>query len=67
MEPFLNADLDAGTDTDLTYFQLQDIGWKVSLDGRKMCGDVRWWRQADPTKKRGAGGGSACYHREKPR
>jgi len=30
MEPVLNADLDAGADTDLTYFQLQDIGWKVS-------------------------------------
>lgn len=30
MEPFLNADLDAGADTDLTYFQLQDLGWKVS-------------------------------------
>lgn len=30
MEPFLNADLDAGADTDLTHFQLQDIGWKVS-------------------------------------
>jgi hypothetical protein len=29
MEPILNADLDAGSDTDLTYFQLQDIGWKV--------------------------------------
>ncbi|MSQ47940.1 MAG: peptidase [Deltaproteobacteria bacterium] len=29
MEPVLNADLDAGSDTDLTYFQLQDIGWKA--------------------------------------
>lgn len=29
MEPTLNADLDAGADTDLTYFQLQDIGWGI--------------------------------------
>ena len=29
MEPFLNSDLDAASEVDLTRFQLQDIGWTM--------------------------------------
>ncbi|MDQ7839907.1 MAG: hypothetical protein RDU83_02635 [bacterium] len=40
--------------------------WKVFPDGRKMCGEVRWWRKGDTTRRQGAGGGSDCYYKEKP-
>jgi len=41
--------------------------WKISADGRTICGDVRWWAIGDSTQTRSAGGGQDCYSREKRR